>query len=101
MNSLLQGEYMPSFEEFMDLYGKKVGKKLARRSWDKLSFVEHNLIMIQLPERLLTDKQWLAGYQPHPATYLNQELWEDEYETSGPDNKQPGSESIVDILSRA
>jgi len=100
--SLLQDqEYMPSFDEFYNLYGKKVAKKAALKAWNKLSFIDHNLIMIHLEERVLTDQQWLAGYQPHAATFLNGELWEDEYETSRRDSQQSEPESIIDILSRA
>lgn len=100
-NPEIKAVYMPSFEEFYNLYGKKLGGKKARAAWNKLSFIEHNLIMNQLPERLLTDIKWLAGYQPHPTTYLNGALWEDEYETSRRDSKGSRSiESTIDRLQR-
>ena len=71
---------MITFDEFWNLYGHKLARKQARKAWEKLSSAEHSEIMNHLPERLLTDKQWLAGYKMHPATFLNGERWFDEYE---------------------
>ena len=90
------GPYMPSFDEFYDLYAKKKSGKAARKAWDKLSFIEHNLIMIHLPERLLTDELWLKGFQPYPASFLNGEMWEDEYEKRGRDNEPSLSQRLAD-----
>jgi len=66
-----------SFDEFWNLYNKKVGnKKKCKNKWDKLKYDKQKTIIQTLPEWLtqFSDKQ----FQPHPETYLNNERWNDE-----------------------
>lgn len=65
-----------SFEEFWDLYDKKVGHRLrCEKKWKKLKDEVRERIMQTLPEwkKQYPDKQ----YQPHPETYLNGGRWND------------------------
>jgi len=65
------------FDDFWNLYNKKVGdKKGCERKWSKLKDEQRQEIIGTLPKwmKQFKDKQ----YQPHPLTYLNQERWNDE-----------------------
>ena len=70
----------PSFEDFWQLYDRKIGKKKCESKWAKISNSDKELIMATLPAYLasIKDKQ----YQKHPITYLNNESWHDEITTS-------------------
>ena len=87
------------FEDFWLLYDYKTAKKAARIAWNRLSGVKRHLIMAHLPERIAKDKQWSKGYQPHAATFINQERWDDEYEKCD-GNNPTGPESIMERLAR-
>lgn len=67
------------FEEFWNLYPKKVGKTLAQTSWKKSKVkIDDVLKTLQWQiESELWQKQ-SGQYIPNPATYLNQGRWKDE-----------------------
>ena len=69
-----------TFDDFYNLYNKKINKVGASKSWARLTSSEKDIVMATLPRYLSTikDKQ----YQPHPTTYLNQRRWEDEIQVS-------------------
>ena len=73
---------MITFDEFWSLYNYRIAKKAARKAWEKLTEHEKQEVMSCLPRRNLTDKQWLSGFKMHPATFLNGERWEDEFDTA-------------------
>lgn len=65
------------FEEFWNLYDKKVGPKdKCEKLWNKLKDSERSKIMETLPLFLnsIKDKQFI----PYPQSYLNQKRWNDE-----------------------
>lgn len=65
------------FDDFWNLYNKKVGdKKKCEKKWKALKDDQREIIMQTLPKWLkqFSDKQ----FQPYPETYLNQERWNDE-----------------------
>ncbi|HRC82057.1 MAG TPA: hypothetical protein PLF27_11810 [Sedimentibacter sp.] len=65
------------FEIFWDSYGRKEGDKSACiKKWHKLKDEDRQKIIDTLPVFLskIKDKQ----FQPYPATYLNQQRWNDE-----------------------
>lgn len=69
-----------TFDQFWELYGKKVGdKKKCNSKWDKLPDFDRQKIIDTLPafKSKITDKK----FQPFPETYLNQRRWDDEIET--------------------
>jgi hypothetical protein len=68
------------FEEFWLLYPRKKDKKRAKKIWDRIN-KDHDTDMIlkDIRNRLLNDRQWKnEQFIPHPSTYLNNELWNDE-----------------------
>ena len=72
------------FSYFWDLYNKKLARTAARRAWDRLSIQHRHDACVGLKDRLEHDRLWLLGYQSYPATYLNGQLWLDEWEREIP-----------------
>lgn len=74
------------FNRFWEVYPKKVGKGAARKSWDKRKPSEElTAQMIAAVRRQAQSDQWRRDggqYIPNPATWLNQERWEDEVRES-------------------
>ena len=65
------------FEKFWDLYNYKVGSKSkVLKKWESLTDLDRGMIMEHLPHYIKStpDKQ----FRKHPATYLNNQGWEDE-----------------------
>ena len=73
------------FVAFYNAYPRKVGRPNALKAWKKYK-VDAELatkIMASLEEHKKM-KQWQTKeYVPHPATWLNQERWNDEVEGAG------------------
>ena len=71
-----------TFEDFWEIYPKKMARKVARESWKKINPKEHQAVLEGVM-RARKSEQWMADggkYIPFPATYLNQERWADELE---------------------
>ena len=68
-----------SFEEFWEMYKKKIEKSKCNEEWNKLSDKDRELIMIHIPiyENSLSDLKYLKN----PMTYLNSKMWKDIEET--------------------
>lgn len=71
--------YAQNFEEFWKLYPRKIGKGKARDKYKSL-VSKHELIITALNKQIPCWKDIEVKYIPHPATWLNQERWEDEIE---------------------
>lgn len=81
---LSRQDLIESFSIFWGVYPRKVAKPMALRAWLKIK------PSIELTERILqgvrnhqAGKQWQEDggrFIPHPATFLNQQRWEDEVE---------------------
>ena len=67
----------PVFDQFWRLYPVKKGKQAAQRAW-KNKKAGANIILKDIQVRVLKDRQWIEGFVPHAATYLNGCRWEDE-----------------------
>lgn len=72
------------FDEFWAAYPKKVGKKAAQASWNKIKpdTELHDKIMTAIGRARATE-QWQrenGRFIPNPTTWLNQGRWDDEYE---------------------
>lgn len=75
-------ETTKSFEQFWDVYPRRIAKTKAEQSWNKIKMTP------ELLQKILTSvhtyrqtEQWMkdeGAYIPHPATWLNQERWDDE-----------------------
>ena len=79
------------FDQFWKLYPRKVGKRAAQKSWQRLNAQEQSDVLEALPNHL---KYWQlknteTDYIPHPATWLNQGRWEDELDMSEKVLKKP------------
>lgn len=73
------------FNQFWSAYPKKVGKGAARKAFKRIkpSDALLNKMIIALEQQSKTE-QWRKErkrYIPNPATWLNEERWEDEIET--------------------
>lgn len=74
--SLINIKESCSFEEFWDLYGKKVGKKPCEKIWDGLKLEIRKIIFEKLPpwKNQFTNNV----FYPNPETFLQDERWNDE-----------------------
>lgn len=70
------------FNEFWDLYPKKVGKEAARKAWKKVKpdAELHERILAAIDAAKVSDQWKREGgrFIPNPATWLNQGRWDDE-----------------------
>ena len=69
------------FLTFWETYGKKVGKKNAKKAFAKINPDEElfQKIMDGI-EKYHKSRKWVDGYRKEPATWLNGECWNDEYD---------------------
>ena len=68
------------FDEFWSLYPRKIAKATARKAWAKLS-PEQQLMAAKAIDthcQYWSAKETELEFIPHPATWLNNERWEDE-----------------------
>ena len=70
------------FNDFWELYPRKVGKGDAHEEWDKLELTQDLVDTIFAAVQIQQSwDQWTRDngrYIPHPATWLSQQRWEDE-----------------------
>ena len=67
------------FAEWWAVYPIKRAKKDARAKWVSRKLDDRaDELIADVTNRIVNDEQWLRGFAPHPATYLNQERWDDE-----------------------
>ena len=77
--------YTERFEAFWKAYhpGRRTGKGAALKAWKKVAKnirQEEDLLngCLNALRWQLKSKQWIDGFVPLPATYLNQRRWEDD-----------------------
>ena len=73
-----------SFDAFWQAYPRKVAKLAALKAWDKAIKISTAEEIIEGVERYKKNKPGYCDWC-HPATFLNQGRWMDEYEESGID----------------
>lgn len=82
-----------AFEEFWAAYPKKVGKKSAKKAFEKVKVPLETLV--SAIRRQECSSQWSRDdgqYIPNPTTWLNQGRWEDELPGGGaPDGASGGN----------
>lgn len=79
-----------AFDAFWAAYPKKVGKAIARRSFERVKVPAETLIAAVNAQK--QSQQWTKDngqYIPNPATWLNQGRWEDELEPPKTAEKKP------------
>ncbi len=70
-------EIYPTFEDFYDLYDKKIGNKSAmEKKFNKLPQKVKEKIIDYLPEYIQSTPD--KTYRKNPQTFLNNKSWEDE-----------------------
>lgn len=92
-----------NFNSFWDIYPIKKNKIRARKIWErkKLNKIAV-LIMNDVAKRQVHDSQWQdVQFIPHPSTYLQNELWQDEMSTASPPKTKSTTQSNGDAMSRA
>lgn len=82
------------FDTFWEAYPKKIGKGAAKKAWAKIKPSETLLQeMLKAIETARRTEQWQRDngqYIPNPATWLNQERWDDEYGARGRESDMQG-----------
>ena len=82
---------MQGFNEWYEMYPRKVAKKVAQKAWARLTEPEKREAMEALPNHIKywklqgTDKEFI----PHPATWLNQGRASDEIDLTPKEAKKP------------
>ena len=71
-------ELWPSFEDFWDLYDKKIGRPTAESKWDKLKQKTKEEIMSYVPAYVSATERDNKKYRKNPTTFLNNQSWKDE-----------------------
>ena len=78
------------FDAFWSIYPRKVGKGAAKKSFERAILKTDLKTILDAVEAQRQSPQWQRDggqFIPHPATWLNQERWDDEVETGdGMDN---------------
>lgn len=69
---------MTEFDRFWSVYPRKTAKAKARIAFDKALSKTDVGTMIRAIAWQSQTEQWMRGIIPHPATWLNQERWDDE-----------------------
>jgi len=67
-----------AFDEFWQIYPKRVAKGAARKAWDKAVKTTPAEAIIKGAQRYASDLSREDRFTAHPATWLNQERWGDE-----------------------
>ena len=86
------------FERFWMLYDKKVGKPVCIKKWNKISNEDKELIFKNLPAYIKStpDKK----YRKDPATWLNQECWNDELIDRSKAIGTSRDDNVIDMIMR-
>ena len=71
------------FETFWAAWPKKKGKAEARKAWDKVPEDVHMAALAAVNAQKAGDTQF-NRYTPHASTWLNQQRWEDEVDSTPP-----------------
>lgn len=99
-DSDLDEKIQKSFDEFWNLYGKKVDKERAFKHWKRMRQDDRAKAITFIPTYLATikDKQ----YQKYPLTYLNARLWEEgnDFLTQTQEPTQPKQQEISSSISK-
>lgn len=66
------------WDEFWRTYPRRTAKGAAERAWAKAIKKAAPEVIIQAAARFAADPNREATYTPHPATWLNEQRWEDD-----------------------
>jgi hypothetical protein len=71
-----------AFDAFWKAYPRKVGKGAAWKAYKRAQTRATQTEIMAGLSRAPAGKAWAGGYIPHPATWLNEDRWLDEPETT-------------------
>ena len=74
-------KYSPEFEKWWSFYPKKVGKRQAFKTWEKMKVLQEIGLeeLIAITRKFARSDAGRAGaFCPYPATWLSRGQWEDE-----------------------
>ena len=75
-------DYSAAFERFWAAYPSKQNKSGAFKSWQKKKLDSRaDELIDHVTTRARSDKKWLDGFIPMGSTFINQQRWEDEYQS--------------------
>ena len=92
------------FQEFWQVYPRKVAKRAAEKAYEKaLRSAHHDDIMFGLSQQLPALEAKEKQYIPHAATWLNGERWLDEPEqiTNADDRHADAANRQINVAARA
>jgi len=65
-----------SFEQFWNLYGKKVDRKAVEKKWGRLKESDKQVILLHVPKYVASTPD--VKFRKNPETYINDNAWENE-----------------------
>ena len=84
------------FARFWEAYPEKVGKRAAELAYDRalrrIAGPDPPSVILAGVDRAKASRKWSQGFVPNPATWLNQDRWNDEPDPSScgqPDARRP------------
>jgi hypothetical protein len=83
------------FEEFWNIYNKKVGKEKTKAKWAKLKDKEVDAIFKALPSYIASRE---VKYRKDPERYLTHRVWEDEMPSETPLTIPLSATKITEII---
>ena len=86
-------EYIDRFEEFWNVYPKKVARKKAHEAWKRVTRKHNRQMLIEAAQAYRDDPNRDPEFTLNPTTWLNQERWEDEVEKP----KLSGPVTVMDL----
>lgn len=105
---ILRADQEPGFERWYATYPNRQHRPDAERAYRKLDPDAdlYDRLLADIPLRL-AGRKWADGYIEHPATYLNQRIWEDDIEPqrlastrASPNGKQSATAGFAAIAER-
>lgn len=92
------------FDDFWKIYPVKKNKVRSKRIWERKKLYKiHELILKDLSLRKSLDAQWKEPqFIPHPSTYLQNELWNDDLmpEVTKPSTKTNGGDALSRVINK-
>ena len=90
----------PSFDDFWNLYDKKVDRTKAESKWNKLTQKEKEEAVEYIPAYKLAQPD--KKFRRNPETFINNKTWQNEIITDNPKTNnsrlpQPGSFTLADF----
>ena len=96
-----QGDDKDLFDEFWEVYPKKVSKQVAIKAWKKINpspeLVKKIVNSVEIQSH---SEQWRRDngrFIPYPATWLNNRRWEDEVENKVSEDKTTEHKTSYDL----